>query len=50
MGLEASQAAEWVGSSRALSVPPSSRAMVKVTLGKEKTGCRYAREISAPLM
>ncbi len=40
MGFVDSQAAECVGSSTALSTPPSSRAMVKVTLGNEKTGWR----------
>src|SRR5437667_410745 len=36
----ASQAAEWVGSATARSTPPSSTAIVTVTLGKEKTGWR----------
>ena len=37
---EASQAAEWVGSATARSDPPSSSAIVKVTVGAEYTGCR----------
>ena len=36
-----------VGSASARSLPPSSSAIVKVTLGAEKTGCRYTRAISA---
>ncbi len=38
--LEAAQAAECVGSDSARRVPPSSSAMVNVTLGAEKTGWR----------
>jgi hypothetical protein len=37
---DACQAAEWVGSDSARSVPPSSSAMVNVTLGAENTGWR----------